>query len=168
MAKALILQIDSIQSTDVLDQLVGDVGYIRNYSRFTSSHSVRLDCRLTQLAARVTDQGVDKKNTHQLLNEYPEQIFCDPFQDSRFQADGFPRLKAGSCSQIIAQYLENGNTSTPVSSASVVGDICWFGTGGSAAEAGYRAKSSCIAYPVLCKWWIGVRTTACTASQCAH
>jgi hypothetical protein len=87
---------------------------------------------------------------------------CDPSQDSQFQADRFPRLKAGPGSQIIAHYLENGYISAPVSSASVVGDICWFGTGGGAVEAGYRAKSSCIAYPALCRWWIGVRTTECT------
>ena len=115
VANALTLQTDSIQNTDVLGQLVGDVGYIRNYNKFTSSHSMRSDCRLTQLAARVADQDVGKKNTHQLLNEYPEQISCDPFQDSQFQADGFPRLKAGPGSHIVTQYLESGRISAPVS-----------------------------------------------------
>ncbi|OCL06477.1 hypothetical protein AOQ84DRAFT_390164 [Glonium stellatum] len=102
--------VDNVQRTDPQGQLVGEIGYIRNYT------------------ARVANQDVDEQNTHQLLNKSPEQIFCSAFQVSQFQANGLPGLKVSPGSQIVAQYLENGHISAPLSPASVVGDIYWFGT----------------------------------------
>lgn len=82
------------------------------------------------LAARVANQDPDKGNTHMLLSDSPEQIFCSPFQGSQFQANGFPRLKASPGSRVIARYLENGHVSAPVSTNSIIGNLYWFGVEG--------------------------------------
>ncbi|KAI9869369.1 MAG: hypothetical protein M1813_000158 [Trichoglossum hirsutum] len=102
--------VDSIQKIDSEGQPIGDLGFLRNYT------------------ARVANQDVDKRNTHEI--ESPEQIFCSPYQEVQFQANGFPRLNASSGSQIVAQYLENGHISAPVVPDSIVGNIYWFGSGG--------------------------------------
>ncbi|KAI9855645.1 MAG: hypothetical protein M1813_009691 [Trichoglossum hirsutum] len=105
-------QIDNIQKIDSEGQLVGDLGYIRNYT------------------ARAANQDVDKRNTYGLLDESSEKIFCSPFQEIQFQANGFPRLRANPGSQIVAQYLENGHISAPAVPGSIIGNIYWFGSGG--------------------------------------
>ncbi|KAI9771721.1 MAG: hypothetical protein M1840_001937 [Geoglossum simile] len=64
------------------------------------------------MAAHVTNQDVDRRNTHEI--ESPEQTFCSPYQEAQFQANGFPRINVSSRSQIVAQYLENEHISEPV------------------------------------------------------
>lgn len=79
------------------------------------------------VAARISGFAVDIGNTNQILDISRNQSFCGPYRSSVFQTNGFPRLKASSGSRVIAEYLENGHISSPLSINSTTGDIYWLG-----------------------------------------